>query len=150
MQEKVMEYISARKMEQEKKKEQHLIDLGLWEKEYGADTLKFTLYDLEQQKYYRKKAIQVTEEEYAEICACPVTEAYSSNGVSVVYKVFAWIVFIGGFIAGIVTGASASRYGGDFQFVLALPVWAGAFAGGMGLLAVAEIIGLLSKIHQKL
>ena len=65
----------------------------------------------------------------------------------------AWIIFIGGLIAGIVLGnvdVSYSYYTyKEFSFAIALTYWAISFISGMVFLGFAEIIQLLSDIKEK-
>lgn len=76
MDELVKDYLEKAKAtvasEESKKRNKHLISLGLYhtERVYGPYGGKFLLYDKEAKKHYYEKKIpvEVTDEEYAEIC----------------------------------------------------------------------------------
>lgn len=68
-----------------------------------------------------------------------------NNLVSTIFKVLAWIVFIGGFIAGILLGKDSN---GDFSFGVALVYWTAFFVAGMIYYGFAEIIQLLTDIRD--
>ena len=76
MDELVQDYLEKAKTavaaEESKKRNKHLISLGLYhtERVYGPYGGKFLLYDKEQKRHYYEKKIpvEVTNEEYAEIC----------------------------------------------------------------------------------
>lgn len=107
--------------------------------------------------YYRNVPIAVTEEEFwrlREASKYGKTEKEeTSNGVSIALKVIAWIIFVGGFIIGLVLGAEGgSSYGSrnEFDFVAAVSSWATAFVSGIIFLGFAEIIKLLNDIKNRL
>ena len=67
----------------------------------------------------------------------------SANPIATIFKVFAIIIFVAAFVAGLVLWIN----GLDFLFVLIY--WASGFVGGMFMLAIAEIINLLNEICYK-
>lgn len=110
--------------------------LEIFEKEYPVDPINYSVDDYPESGYdengtwrrYRKKPIQVTEEEYKEICEYvnaneEEERAYNklksfikskkqfsvgdteSRGVATIIKVFAWISIIGGLLYGLFAGA---------------------------------------------
>lgn len=79
-----------------------------------------------------------------------------TNSLSTAFKALAWIIFIGGFISGIVFGRVEVTKGyyytyteTEFSFTLALIYWAASFIGGMFFLGFSEIIRLLTDIKHK-
>ena len=173
---------------EQKKKDALLLKLGLYEIEYSPDNRYSTEYpesELDYGKgttrYYKKVPVPISDEEYSELLKYqketdvennPYTEvdenSYTvsihveeqNNTVSIVFKVMAWLIFIGGFIAGIVFGQTevSKYYSGigyysshtEFSFAAALPYWAICFVSGMIHLGFAEIIQLLDDIKQSL
>lgn len=73
MQEKVEQFLTKKRREQaaadQEKRNETLVKLGLWEKEYGPgpSALPTEYPETDGTRRYRKKAIQVTDEEWAEI-----------------------------------------------------------------------------------
>ncbi len=169
MDERVEKYIKEKEAEvkekYEKEKEKKLVALGLVEKEYSPDgeySNEFPYHDLISQKYYRKVPIKITDEEYQEILKCSTgtseqeEETTTGNTVSIILKVIAWVIFIGGFVLGIILGYSFGSgvafyygYGSEFSALPALICWASAFISGISFLGFAEIIKLLDEIKRK-
>ncbi len=168
MHEKVKEFLEAKKAEErklfEENKQKTLIELGLFEKEYAPDN-KYTLeysfseWDTETStnKWYKCVATDVTDEEYAEIIKYSNTKAPSTqNPVATALIVIAWLVFVGGFIAGIALGnvevVKGSYYpytDTEFSFAIAFTYWCVALISGTMFLGFAEIIKLLHNIARK-
>lgn len=102
-------------------------------------------------RYFKTVPIEVSDEEYAEILKYQKnSKRGAKNAVSVVFKVMAWIIFIGGFLAGIVL-ATALEYdvGGGFSFAIALAYWVMALVSGMAFFGFGEIIQLLTDIRNE-
>ena len=76
----------------------------------------------------------------------------SDNMVSTVLVILAWLIFIGGFIAGIVCGRVETGYLSKKEFSLAMAAvyWISSFAAGMLCYGVAEIVRLLDNINTVL
>jgi len=164
----VQEYLNKKSNEKSelalKKRNDLLLELGLFEKEYSDKneySTEFPESEWDNQantsKYYRKVPVQVSDEEYSEILKYQKQEAKPLNAISTVFTVLAWIVFFGGFIAGIVFGNVEVTKGykstyteTEFSFALALTYWAISFVSGMFFLGLAEIIQLLTDIKNKL
>lgn len=109
-------------------------------------------YDPKSGRYYKKVPVELTDEEYEEFSKVyddqPCEEA--NNNVATVLKVIAWIIYIGGFIAGIVLGnVGNTSYHSDFSFPLAFGCWGAVFVSGTLVLGFAEIIKLLTEIRNK-
>ena len=141
-------------------KQDFLMREGLTQKAYSpfdhyTDGYPESYYDKKTDKvyYYKTVPISVTDEEFEQLKEASkyggTQKEENSNGVSVALKVIAWIIFIGGFIIGIVLGdESGSR--NEFDFVAALSCWATTFVSGIIFLGFAEIIRLLHDIKHKL
>ena len=166
MNELVEKYIKEKEAEAkeklEKEKANKLYALGLFEKEYAPDgewSYKFTEYDSETKKYYKKVPIQISDKEYEEVLKyseTSVEETTKENVISILLKVVAWIIFIGGFIAGIAMGTVEVERGlyysyteTVFSFAVAFIYWSVAFISGISFLGFAEIIKLLDEIKRK-
>ena len=153
--------------EEQKKKDALLLELGLYEKEYSPNGKYSPDYPLSEwdsenntSKYYKKIPIVVSDDEYLEILKYQKTTAAEdeakikkTNTVSIIFKVLAWIVFVGGLLAGIVLGQTEvidgySTYT-EFSFATALLYWAISFVSGMFFLGFAEIIQLLHDLRKK-
>lgn len=112
-------------------------------------------------KYYKEVPIEITDEEYQELKKYTNKEVKfvsdnSLNSVATALKVIAWLVMIGGFIAGGILGdveitkGTYYRYTTtEFSFAVAFTYWCGAFISGMIFLGFSEIIQLLSDIKNK-
>ena len=149
---------------EQKKKDDLLIDIGLYEKEYSANSTYSDEYpenewdsETNTTRFYRKIPIEVSDEEYLEIMKYQnrmETEEKTNNTVSIVFKFIAGIIFVMGFIAGIVFGQTevSGYYSShtEFTFTIALTYWAISFFSGMIFIGFAEIIQLLYDIKMKL
>lgn len=144
MHEKVKRFIERKEQERAKKREKHLIYLGLIEKEYSeTQHPDYPHWDSETGKYYRAVPIEVTNEEYGTICSY-VKDSPSSNSVATVLKIIAWFIIVVGFIAGVSAVSS-----GDFGVSSGMAIWIPAIIGGVLFLGLAEIIILLQAIVDK-
>lgn len=154
MHEKVRDFIESKRViaEETRKraKNRHLINLGLYEREYieGGFSNEYTEYDADTGKYYKKIAIQVSDEDYEELCSLADVEKEDiKNPIAQTLTIFGWVVIIGGFIGGITLGAvSSPGYENDFMWSVALALWVRAFVVGIISLGFAEIIKLLHKL----
>ncbi|MBO4278110.1 MAG: hypothetical protein J5925_06920 [Clostridia bacterium] len=163
MNKSVEEFLQKKEKEaaeaERKKKDALLIELGLYDKEYSVDNKYSAEYpesewnsETGSSRYFKKVPMPVSDEEYAALLKYKKGPE-ENNTVSVVFKVLAWIVFIGGIITGAVLGRT--EVGGlysshtEFSFIAALPYWAACFVGGMIFLGFAEIIQLLHDIKRK-
>ncbi len=109
----VEEYLAKSRIknaeESNKEKEKRLIELGLFEKEYAPDnqwTSEYpeVEYKGQAQLHYRKKPVEVTDEEYAQIL--DVSEhkpkKVQNSGLSTFFEVLGFLSIIGGIILGFV------------------------------------------------
>lgn len=154
MHEKVRIFLEDRRKKAEEARKQaknrYLINLGLYEREYneGGFSNEYTEYDAETAKYFRRNAIQVSDEDYAELCSLTEEEA-AQNSIALVLTVLGWVAIIGGFFIGIVLGAvSNTGYERDFSWGVTLALWVRAFVIGISFLGFAEIIKLLHALVQ--
>ena len=156
---RVAAVLNAQKEKENKKrnqkKEELLLDLELYDKVYAPDNVctdDYPYFEWDDEKgeglYFKKVPIAVTDEEYEALkrCTGKDDELTQSNGVATTLTVIAWLIYIGGFIAGIIA-CSEFR---TFEFEVACAVWFDAFVCGTIFLAIAEIIKLLFKINSKL
>lgn len=108
-------------------------------------------------KYYKKVPIEITDEEYQEVKKYSKKEETTENNpIATVLTVIAWIVFIGGFIAGIALGIVEVEKGyyytytdTEFSFAVAFIYWCVSLISGTMFLGFAEIIKLLDAIKKK-
>ncbi len=164
MNDKVKEFLKAKKEAQKKKQEEEkqkvLIGLGLSEKVYSPDnkySKEFSISEWDNEtstsRWYKLEAVDVSDEEYQEIknySTNPII--YQDNPVAIALTVIAWIIFIAGFIAGIALGnVEVGTYytHTEFSFAAALIYWAVALISGTMFLGFAEIIKLLDAIKNK-
>lgn len=162
MHEKVQEFLNKRKEEEklkfEKIKAKKLIELGLYEKEYAPDNKYSEEYSCSEwdssnsTKYYKIKPFEVTDEEYEEIKKYSLDgygevkrDGNSTDVIVKIIKVVAYIVFVVGFISGIVLGVD--EYG-DISGMM-IVWWSLFFIYGIIMLGFAEIIKLLHDIKNK-
>ena len=126
------------------------MDLDLYEKVYSPDDVHDEEYswiewdsEKSKNKYYKKVPILVTDEECEELKKYSSIEAKNKKGntIATLLMVIAWIVYILGFILGIVLASES--------FALMLVYWVVTFIGGTFYLAFAEIIKLLVEIKNK-
>ena len=168
MNERVKEFLDAKKCEEKKKYEQRknktLLELGLFEKVYSekeeySNDFPFSEYDSENSKnrWYRKEVISISDEEFEEIKKYSKKEETTENNpIATALTFIAWILFIVGFIAGIALGTIEVEKGyyytytdTEFSFAIAFTYWCAAFISGTMFLGFAEIIKLLDAIKRK-
>ena len=169
MNEKLKEFLVAKKEAEKKKNEEEkqktLIDLGLYEKIYSPNNSYSEEFDSfewdsasETNKYYKKVAIEISDEEYQEVKDYSKNEeTFEVNPVAKALMGIAWMIFICGLIAGIafanvevVKGTYYQYTDTEFSFAIAFTYWCVAFISGTIFLGFAEIIKLLDAIKKKL
>lgn len=155
MNERVKEFLDAKKEAEKKKyeekKQKILFEAGLYEKvyvdEYDDET--FCEYDdtAQAQAYYKMAPVKVTDEEFEEIKKYiePQDIENDKNPIATILKVIAVIVYIAGFIASFFLGVD--RYGDVSAMVMVW--WIVFFISGTIYLGFAEIIKLLDAIKRK-
>jgi len=136
----------------------HLIELGLYDVEYGPDNCFSEEFpDMEDGRYCKKKPIEVTREEYESICrVVPITpkKGWPIWPVDKILSVLAFFIYGVGFIGGIISGIRVAGYnqsGGAFYafaWISALTYWLAASFFGSILLGFSEHLRLLKKISK--
>lgn len=100
MDEKVKAFLEEEAKAKAKERDEHLIELGLYSevREYGSEgqAYPYVNYDKEQEKYYavRKKALPVTDEEYAEICRYRPYIKVNQDNSSAENSLMNWTLFL--------------------------------------------------------
>lgn len=158
MNEKVKEFLDAKKDAENKKyeeaKNKTLVELGLFEKVYSESSdqskeFPYYEYDSENSKnrWYKKEAIAISDEEYEEVKKYSKTQntEVERNPISTMLRVIAIIVYVAGLIAGFVLGLD--RWGDPTAMMLVY--WIAFFVLGTVYLGFAEIIQLLNDIKNK-
>ena len=109
-------------------------------------------------KYYKIIPIEITEEEYQEVkkYSKKKDDNLETNSMSTVLSIIGWLIFVGGFIAGIISGIIEVEGGvyykytyTTFSIAIALAYWGISFISGTLFLGFAEIIKLLDNIKNK-
>ena len=166
MNEKVKEFIEQKQKEKneinrweiEREKEKLLTSLGLVDKIYSPDGKKSDEYDRWESDgkggyvYYKWANIEITDEEFDALKNClndteekdETTSTSEHSTIATILMVVAWVIYIGGFIAGFVLGVD--RYG-DFS-PMAFVWWAVFFVAGTLYAGFAKVINLLCDIKQ--
>lgn len=157
MHEKLKKYFEKAEEKENKLTAQELISVGLYEKEYSEKN-KYSYefpnseWDEENkiQKYFKKVPIQLTDEECEKFKKIYYNSALKhTHPIANALSVIAFLIYIGGFIAGIVLGVETAEYYEDFAFSVAFIYWAIALISGTLFLGFAEIIKLLNDIKNK-
>lgn len=168
MNEIVQQFLADQKERERKKYEEEkkitLFELGLYKKVYSPDNKHDWEYSITEwdpntstRRYYKKVPLEITDEEYQEVCKYTQRkEVKKINAVAKALEVIAWVLFIGGFIAGIALGRVEVERGyyytyteTEFSFAAALIYWSVSLISGTVFLGFAEIIKLLDAIKKK-
>ena len=156
---KAQEYIDKKLEDINKKKnnemEKFLIREGLYEKVYPEEnkySLEYSYTETDpvtqETKYYKKVAIEVTDEEYVEIkrayeMAKEEKPKQEEDSISVLLKVVGVILYMAGAFAGLIVGSE------NESFMIGLLYFIVAFVSGTSFLGFARIIELLTEIKNK-
>jgi len=162
---KIREFIDEKIAEENKKheaaKKRTLLDLGLYEKIYSPDNKyseEFSESELDNTntyKYFKKEPLEISDEDYQELRKHVVKEeAKRSTFLPLILKSIAWLIFIVGFIEGILSGnVVVDPYdiidGTQFSFSIALTYWSVSLISGTLIFAIGEVIKLLEDIKNK-
>lgn len=168
MNEKVRAFLETKKSEEkiklEEEKREKLVALGLCDKVYSPNNTYNEEYPLSEwdegsskYKYFKVIPVEITDEEYEEVKKYTSTSDNSkANVIATILMVIAWLIFIGGFFAGITLGnvevmtdSSYAETDTVFSFAIAISYWAVSLIGGTVLLGFSEIIKLLDAIKKK-
>lgn len=153
---KLEKYFEEQKSLDLQARNQMLLNLNLDEKEYSPTNTFSEEYHYfetdengENTKYYKLVPIKVTDEEYRSILKYENGNKNQQNRIAKALSVIAWIIYIGGFIAGLVFGmVNQGVYyaASEFSFAIMFVYWSFAFISGTAFLALSEIIKLLGGI----
>ncbi len=163
----VEEFLQKKQEEKRKKFEEEkaktLMDLEICERVYADKTtysidFPYAEYDDSGNviNYYKKAPIEVTDEEYTEILKHTNNSTTVDSSIAIALRAIAFIIYLGGFIAGIVLGNVEVVKGTyyhytdtEFSLAIAFVYWCAAFISGTMFLGFAEIIKLLNDIKNK-
>ena len=140
----------ARREEETQSRNQRLLALGLYEMEFAPDNEMSPEYPLFQDgKFCRKVPVEVTDEEYAAICAAdtPEKKDWPELPVDKILFVLAMVVYFTGLIVGISFGSG--QYYESFSLLTASTVLIYAVLIGSLFLGLSELLKLLKKIADK-
>lgn len=180
MHEKVKQFFDEQKKKEHLERTPVLIELGLYEKEYNpagniySAEYRFREYDqiTGVKRYYKKVAIDVTDEEFEKITkivektkgskVSPTTPQAPSarsnvivarNKISKLLLVVAWFIIALGFIVGLREGIikiGSGRFAEyKWDYVVSLVDWIITAITGIVFIGFSEIINLLEKIKNK-
>ena len=161
MNEKLKAFLDAKKYAEKKayeeKKNQTLIELGLFEKVYSekemySNDFPYSEYDNEKSRtrWYKKEAVSISDEEYEEVKKYSDIKQNNHNNdeknlIATIFKVLASVIYIAGFVASFILGLD--RYGDISAMVIVW--WIVFFVLGTIYLGFGEIIQLLDDIKKK-
>ncbi|MBO5036370.1 MAG: hypothetical protein J6D42_04750 [Clostridia bacterium] len=162
--EKVQEYLNEKEKEylkiKNKKRSEFLISQGLYSKIYSPSDNRTEEYPFSEYKdgvyvFYKKEPIAVSDEEYKAIksaykaCSVDKKERIKPTIIAVINWV-ACLIFIFGFISGVILGDIYAEGYSDFNLVIAIAVWVSCFLSGLMMLGFSKIIELLDELNGKL
>ena len=160
MHEKLKEYLENAEKKEKELLQRELTDAGIFEREYTDKTEYSEEYpeiewdpQKEQRRYYKIIPIELTREEVTEFKkAYRSSTASPTNPIAKTLTVIAWIIYVGGFLAGlslsnVETGTYYTRH--EFSVSIALTYWFATLVCGTLFLGFAEIIKLLNDIKNK-
>ena len=166
MNEKLKKFLDDAKVfeakEREERKQKTLIELGLYEKVFSPNNQRSEEFNCEswdetnqEYKYFKKVPIVISDEEFQEVEKYSREEVLIQNNiVATALTIIAWVIFVGGFFAGIILGTVEveGRYSTsvEFSFATAFIYWCVSLISGTVFLGFAEIIKLLNAIKEKL
>lgn len=157
MNEQISTYILEKKKEQKSIIDQMLISEGIYiKKTYDPYSNTKAEYDVKTKQYVQKEPIKLTDEEYEQIkVICEETERLRQNcqtkdtdqcnsAIATVLKVVAVLIFIVGFIIGLVL-CEATRWKDPTILIVS---WVMSLISGLLFLSFAKIINLLNDIKH--
>lgn len=148
MNEKIESYINEKRSKECKIKNDTLINLGLYEKEYNPEgsgtnySEAYPEFDYKINKYYKKVAVECTDEEYNEILKCSDTSDGGFDTIAAIFKAIAIIIYVVGFFIGLALNDEHSP-------ILMIVAWIATFIVGISYHGFGQIITLLYKIYKK-
>lgn len=164
MNEVIRKFIDAKISEENAKhdaeKSSTLSNLGLYEKiyspdnKYSAEYPESELDNTNTFKYYKKKPIEISDEDYEELKKhLDKGEHKKHKTIALILTVIAWVIFVVGFVAGmsfanIVVDPYDVMNGSYFSFSIAFTYWSVSLISGAIILGFAEIIKILDDIKK--
>jgi hypothetical protein len=144
MHELVKEYLDEASKEEKERREQFLIDEGLYEDIYtkakkASD--EFPLCD-DEGRYYRREVVAVTDEEYELILKAKQKSNSKTNGIVIALNVIAWLNAITFVIASMVIASVSSEYAVS-TFIACIIT---GFISTTFIFAFSKIISLLQEL----
>ncbi len=160
MNEQINTYILRKKKEQKSIIDQMLVSEGIYKKVPYEPSCDAKLeFEVKTQQYFHKKPIKLTDEEYEQIkVICEETEQlrrncqtekivqYKNSAIATALKVVAVLIFIVGFIIGLVL-CDATNWNDPTVVIVS---WVMSLISGLLFLASAKIIDLLNEIKHRL
>ena len=145
----VKSFLDAQKERENKERQELLIELGFFEKEYSPNNVyceayPFAEWNAEQkcQNFYKKVAIEMSEEEFQDVMKYfKQVKPTPKNGVASLLTAIAVITFVLGGISGLVLAQQSIG--------LLLMTWYATFVGGVLLIGFSQVIKLLHEILKK-
>ena len=158
MNEKLKEYLKKAEKKEKELTDQELINAELYEKEYSdkteySDEYPYFEQNGNEQKYFKKVPVQLTQEELELFKKTYYNSALKpTNPIANALTIIAWVIFGVGFLAGLyLSNVEVGTYytHEEFSFAIALTYWGVALVSGTMFLGFAEIIKLLNDIKNK-
>ena len=156
---KKQEKMQEEETKKQEKREALLLKLGLYDVEYSPyeyHSPEYPFFDSEAGKYYKKNIIEISDEDYQELLnhfEATEEHGYQNIIIATVIRIISAIVFLGGFIMGIVCGnvEISGLYTSYTRFspAIAFTYWGISLISGFILLGFAQIIQTLDNIYTK-
>ncbi len=148
MNEKVAAYLEEQRKKTREARGRKLVELGLWEKVFDPEEKGYSeeYPESEDGKFYRKAPVEVTDEEWADICRY-AGGSPARNPVSRALRVIAMCIYIGGGVIGLLLCLYVvASYGGFLAGIFqAGSMWVSAAIFGTVMLGLSEVIRLLDR-----
>lgn len=150
MHDKLKEFLIDNERIKAKNKKDNLIKLGLYERVYMPDnvdnTIEYDQYDNERNAFYKKEAIEVSDEVYAKLIKTTKAQemlgndGFESTITAKICYAIAIIIFTVGCIWGMISIEDAPLTG--------IGIIVGTVASGILYIAVGKIVNYLHNIHN--
>ena len=100
-------------------------------------------------RHYKKIPLQISDSEYNQLIHTAIAKKSSPHIIRNVFYVIAIIIYVLGFIGGIMYG-SIYKVDGIFNFPLMFGIWVSILTIGTPLLGIGKIIELLENLNDKI
>lgn len=134
-----------------------------WPKNMDSSHSGYPSYDQDRQEFYRELPVEITDDEWiavkevyeaqnrGSVVAGQIVRKNSYNVVASILRMFAILIYIGGFLLGFLTSGTVEYWTDSLYYALlsALPTWGTAFVSGTLMFGFSEIIRLLQVIADK-